>query len=390
MRWPWQPRTEERALWQVGDIPMQPTIAGVSVTPETALRHSAVFGCVRLLADTISGMPVDVFRAGSDQPIEPLPALMQRPSADMEMHEFLWAAMASLLLRGNCWGQVVDRNASTFLPSQIELLDPDLVQARYEDGKKIVRVNGRPVDPASMWHIRAYPYPGQRQWADLNGLSPIRYAAEAIGLGLAAEAYGASWFDSGGVPSGVWRNKEKRFDKNDVEELKKTYTGGHRRRARTAVIGAQWDFEKISVDPNESQFLETTKANVATVCRYFGIPPEMIAAEAGNSLTYANTNEQSLHLLKYAVTPWLVRLDKALSSLLPRPQYVKLKPDSLLRATTQNRYATYAVAIKAGFMTIDEVRELENLPPLTNLPAPSKGNGHAPVLPSKTKVYPTG
>jgi phage portal protein BeeE len=181
-RWPWT-RTEDRALWQIGDVAVPPTAAGEPVTTDRALRLSTVFGCVGLLADSVSTFPVDVFRTGSRDPLRAAPPLLQRPSADFpEFSDWLWAVMASLLLRGNAWGVITDRAGPGLLPSQVDLVDPDAVSVSNEDGRWTVRIGPDEMDRADLFHVRAYPWPGK-----LEGLSPITYARETVALGIASE-----------------------------------------------------------------------------------------------------------------------------------------------------------------------------------------------------------
>jgi hypothetical protein len=136
----------------------------------------------------------------------------------------------------------------------------------------------------------------------------------------------------------------------------------HAGRHRPAIV-AGGTYKPISVAPEEAQFLETTKANVATIARFYGVPPEMLAAESGNSLTYANVEQRSLDFLTDGVRPWLVRLERAISTLLPRNQHAKFNPDAIVRVALKDRYDAHATAIAAGFLTINEARELEDLPP---------------------------
>jgi len=365
-QWPWR-RAEERqqTLEQLLGEWRVPTYAGMSVNADTAMRLSAVWACVDLLASTISTMPVDVFRRGEREPLDPLPPVLQRPSALLpEFDEWLYAALASLLLRGNAYGVITARSAATFLPTQVDLANPDVVSVRQNtDGRVEYRINGKEQDPADIWHVRAYTQPGE-----VEGLSPIAYAKQAIGLGLAAEKYAATWFADGAVPSGVIETDEQ----VTLEQAKTIHKLWEQRKgsARPAVLSGG-KYHAITVAPEESQFLDTTKATVATIARFYGVPPELIAGEAGNSLTYGNVESRSVHFLVYSVNRWLVKLDRALGRLVPSGQYVKLKPDGLLRSATQQRYTAYATALKAGFMTVDEVRALENLPPMNSV----GGNG---------------
>jgi HK97 family phage portal protein len=138
------------------------------------------------------------------------------------------------------------------------------------------------------------------------------------------------------------------------------YFSNRTERRRAAVLADGFKFQPVSVRPEESQFLDTQKFAVAQICRVYGLPPEMIAAEAGNSLTYANVEQRSLDFLTYAINPWLVRLEAALTDLVPRGQYVKFNAGGLLRTDLKSRYESYEIGLRAGFLTVDEVRELED------------------------------
>jgi HK97 family phage portal protein len=355
--WPFKKRVETRATFQVGDAwPGPPTWAGVQVNADHAQRHTTVWACVRLLSDTVSTLPVDVYREGSRDPL-PTPPLLRSPAAGLTRQEFLEAVMRSLLLRGNAFGLITARSGATLLPAQIELISPDVVRLTPE-GLVEYRIGGQIVDPQDIWHVRAYTTPGQPA-----GLSPVEYARQTIGLGLAAEKFGASWFGGNAVPSGVltcdWRP-----DRDQATLLRELWDDRHQGKRNTALLTGGLKYEPIGVHPDESQFIETAGFNVRSVCRTFGVPPEMIGAESGGSLTYANIEQRSLDFLVYSVNPWLYRLEAALSKLLPRNQFVKFNPGGLLRATTKDRYEAHEIALRAGFLTTDEVRALEDLPPL--------------------------
>src|SRR6266508_5205637 len=198
-RWPWTPRTLDRATFQIGDIPPVQSWSGVQVTPDRAMRLSTVFGCVRLLADSVATLPLQVLRDDERDPL-PTPRLLQRPSADHpELADWLWAVMQSLLTRGNCWGMITDRIGAGAAAAQVDLLDEGRVAVQEDrDAPPVIRVAGQEVDRAELFHVKAYPVAGS-----ILGMSPIRYAAESIGLGLAAEKFGAQFFGEGAVPSGV-------------------------------------------------------------------------------------------------------------------------------------------------------------------------------------------
>ncbi len=382
MRWPWSKREEQRDLFNVGDGILWPnSYAGVSVTPESSDRHSAVWRCKDLLASTVSQMPRDCFSNG--QPIEPLPQVLRQPSAVFAWHDWAYAVMQSLLTYGNCYGDIVARSGATGLPLQVELLDPPAVALRFDERGRIeCRLNGKLKDYNDLWHVRAFPRAGQ-----LEGLSPIDNAKQDIARGLAAGKMASQFFGQGGVPTGVIsfpletsieqaRKFRASWDEEHTGADRPSWIAPDRRSGyRTAFIGGGATYQQVQVTPNEAQFLETIKANVADVCRFFGVPPEMVAGEAGNSLTYENVGAQALHFQKYGVSRWLTTLDEALSRLVPRPWYCKLKPEGLLRATTLERYQAYNLA---DFMTVNEKRALENMPPIAGgnvLPPPKKQKG---------------
>jgi HK97 family phage portal protein len=240
MRWPWQ--RHDRDLFQIGDIPVSTSYAAVPVTPSSAMQHSAVWACVNLIAGSISTLPLAAYRDGERDPLPQLPPILRAPSAGWSLPDFLYAALQSLLVRGNCYGLIVDRAGAGLLPSQVELLAPERVGVQV-DNRVIWRVDGTEVDPASIWHVKAFTAPGQ-----VLGLSPIQHARQAIGLGVAAERYAARFFGEGATPSGVLTT-DQRIDAQRAEILKARWKfthGGHR---DIAVLGEGARFQAVSIAP---------------------------------------------------------------------------------------------------------------------------------------------
>jgi HK97 family phage portal protein len=356
--WPFN-RRHDRELWQIGDMPwMANTAAGMRVTPDTALRLSAVWGCVRLLADVVSELPVHTFTKGTRDEVD-LPRVLEQPAAGTDLPDWLWQSMVSYLLRGNVMGLVVDREGLT-RPSQIELVNPDRVQPQVDQLTRAViwRLDGREIDRADLWHKRAYPMPGEPL-----GLSPVGYLAQCIGVGLAAEDYGATYFRDATTPAGLLTT-DQRLNRAQAAELHEVWKASRHNRRDTAVLGGGTKFQPISIQPNESQFLDTMRFNVQQIARIYGVPPEMLGADSGNSQTYANVESRDLSLLKYSVQPWLGRLERAMNALVPRRQYVKFNAAAFLRTDLKTRYESYEIGLRAGFITIEEVRELEDREPL--------------------------
>jgi HK97 family phage portal protein len=358
MRWPWQ--RHDRDLFQIGSIVPASTYAAVPVNPSTALQHSAVWACVNLIAGSISTLPLAAYRDGDPNPLPTLPPILRTPSASWSLPEFTYAALQSLLLRGNTYGLIVDRAGAGLLPAQVELLAPDRVGVQV-DGRVIWRIDGQEVDPASVWHVRAFTAPGQ-----VLGLSPIQHARQAIGLGIAAEKYAAKFFGESAIPSGVLTSDQD-IKQDRTDQLKARWRQAHGGNRDIAVLGSGARFQAVTIPPEEAQFLETTQANVRTICCYFGVQPELIGADSGNSLTYANVEQRALDFLTFGLRPWLVRLETALSALLSSTTTVKFNAAALVRTDLLTRYQAHESAIRAGWKLRSEVRELEDLPPIPGI-----------------------
>jgi HK97 family phage portal protein len=365
--WPFRKREDrDFSLEQLLAEDRPNTAAGTSVGSESAQRLAAVWACVRLLGDVISTMPCHAYTAGSRDPMDPAPVMLRIPAAGVPFHDWIAQIMRSLLLAGNAWGLVTSRVGAGLRPSQVELIAPHRVTVNVgTDGVVTYRLDGREIDRDDLWHLRAYPWPGS-----LLGLSPIAHCAQSVGVGLAAEAFGAKFFGDGATPSGVLAS-DQRLGRDQVDQLSAiwhAYFSNRTGQRRVAVLGDGLKFQPVSVAPEESQFLDTQRFTVAQICRIYGVPPEMIAAEAGNSLTYANVEQRSLDFLTYTINPWLVRLETALTDLVPRGQYVKFNAGGLLRTDLKTRYESYEIGLRAGFLTVDEVRELEDREPLPATP----------------------
>jgi HK97 family phage portal protein len=368
-QWPWR-RTQDRALFNVGDIPAVQSWSGQSVTPDRALRLSTVFGCVRLLADSVATLPLAVYRGDERDPIA-TPTLLQRPSADHpEPSDWLWAVMASLLLRGNAWGLITDRSGAGLLPAQVDLLDPDQVSVEeHGDSPPVIRIGGQEQDRADLFHVKAYPLAGS-----ILGMSPIIYAREAIGLGLAAERFGGQFFGEGAVPSGVIE-ADQALSREQALILQETWMLRHQGRHKPAVLGAA-KYRNISIAPEEAQFIETQRFNVETICRFYGVPSEMMNGPTAGHEAYTSPEMRGTDFLTFTLRPWLLRVERAVSGLLPRQQRAKFNAGGFVRATLLDRYQAHKLGIEAGWLLPSEVRELEDRPPVASIddrPPPEAG-----------------
>jgi HK97 family phage portal protein len=339
------------------------TYSGAPVDEEHAMRLGAVWACVDLLSEIVATLPVDEYRRAEGGPPTLLAPsrLLSDPSGDGSGFE-VWCRqiMDSLLLRGNGFG-LIEAVGEDFWPTQISALHPDRVTTAREGtfGPVEWRLDNKPIAqwPAGpLWHMSAYNMPGSPL-----GRSPIRYAADTVGLGLATRKFGAQWFGDGAHPTAILES-EHEISEADAILLKARIAETMYDNRAPLVLGAGTKLNSIQVSPNESQFLETSQANVADVARYFRVPPEMIGGTAADNLTYANQEQRGIAFLTYTLNPWLVRLERALSRLTPRGRFVKFNADALLRTDLKSRYEAHALAVRAGITTQNEVRNIEDMP----------------------------
>ncbi len=322
-----------------------------------------MWACVRLIADTISMMPLDgfTFDMTGDKKVRrphPLPTLLRKPSSDTTTPEWLYMLVVSVLLRGNTWGRITARDALGY-PTQIELVHPDRVSpALSKTGRPQWRIGDMVYDAADVFHFRGYPMAGSRL-----GLSPIAYAATSIRTEHAVKDFAHDFFRDGAHPTSILTSPET-MQQDQARSLKERFTASLTGR-EPAVLSGGVTYQQIQVNPNESQFLETQKYNVPTIARMFGVPPEMVAGEAGNSMSYSNREQRSLDYLTYSVQPWLTRLEAAFAQLMPGKQHVRFDTSVLLRTDLETRMKATAIGIASHQLLPDEARAMGDLPPFT-------------------------
>lgn len=333
------------------------------VTFDSSLAIPAVLDAVRLRANLVSSLPVQTYRErdGVSVPVTNPPVLTMPGGEGVDIGEFLFSSQVSLDLRGNAFGLVVAWDGLG-LPRQIELQHPDEVAVRRVEGRLRYRIGGKEYEATSVWHERQFTIPGSPL-----GLSPIAYAATALGINLAAEQFGSDWFRDGAHPTHVLTNKEAaEITEGAAKTVKarvKAATTGTR---EPLVLAGGWDLKPLQVAPAESQFLETMKFGVNQVARIFDVEPEMIGGSSeGSSITYANVEQRAIGNLTYRLGPVITRRERALTRLTPAPRFVKLNRGALLATDLLTRYRSYETGIRSGFLTRDEARALEDREPLT-------------------------
>lgn len=344
----------------VNPFPGVSVFGGPAATMASALANDAVWACVRLLAESVSMMPLHAYtiRDGRRVPIAD-PVLLTSPAAFTTSGEWVYQMLVSLLLRGNAYGQVLARDGMGY-PTQVEIVDPDTVAwVRKDDKTWGLRVGGVEQDRTDVFHVRAYPVPGQPA-----GLSPIKYAAaRALGLSAAAAAFGEGFFTQGAHPTAVITTDQP-LNETQARTLKDRILASIRGREPAVIGGPGIKWAPMQIAPEESQFLETQKLTVTQIARVFGVPAEMIGGEASNSMTYANVTQRAMDFLTYAVQPWLTRLEAAISGLLPAQRHVRFDTSVLVRLDALTQAQVDEIRLNTGVRVVNEVRTAIDAPPV--------------------------
>ncbi|MER5622495.1 phage portal protein [Streptosporangium sp. NPDC002544] len=345
-------------------IPQRPEAraGSVSVTNETALRHSAVWACLRLRANLLSTMPVDLYRRVSGVQVEvSKPVVLVTPGGDrVDMQEWLYSSQFDLDRAGNVFGLITAKDGLG-LPARIDLVPLAEVSVIIRKGVLAkYRIAGIEYDPAQVWHERQYTVAGMHV-----GLSPIAYAAWSIGEYLSVQEFALDWFGNGAIPSGHLRNTAKTIDPKDAGIAKQRFKAATANRD-VFVTGADWEYSMIQAEAAGADWIEAKRFGVGDIARFFDCPGDLIdAAVSTGSITYASVTQRNLQLLVMHLGPAVARRENALNRLTPRPRYVKLNTDALLRMDPQGRALALKTQIDARTLTPNEARELEDRPPLT-------------------------
>ncbi len=349
--------------------------SGKRVNEKSSMQLTAVYSCVRILAETMASLPLNLYERkekGSKEKAYEHPLyfiLHDEPNPEMTSFAFRETLMTHLLLWGNAYAQII-RNGRGDILGLYPLMPNRMTVDRDEKGRLyyeyIVSSDDAPINknstvkltPYEMFHIAGLGFDG------LVGYSPIAMAKNAVGMAIACEEYGSKFFANGAQPSGVLVHPEKIKDPKKVRESWESVYGGSSNAHRTAVLEEGMTYTPISISPNEAQFLETRKFQLNEIARIFRVPPHMVGDLDKSS--FSNIEQQSLEFVKYTLDPWVSRWEQSIMrSLLnadeKRKYFVKFNVDGLLRGDYESRMRGYAVGIQNGFMSPNDVRELENM-----------------------------
>lgn len=355
------------------------TTSGKPVNERTAMQTTAVYACVRILAEAVASLPLHVYeyqddggkKLVHDHPLYYL--LHDEPNPEMTSFVFRETLMSHLLIWGNAYAQIIRDGAGRVLG--LYPLLPDKMEVQRDDRGNIYYVYSRNSDENPMFkeygniklkaedvlHIPGLGFDG------LIGYSPIAMAKNAVGMTLACEEYGASFFANGANPGGVLEHPGVLKDPSKVRESWNSVYRGVNNAHKIAVLEEGMKYQQIGIPPEEAQFLETRKFQINEIARLYRIPPHMVGDLDKSS--FSNIEQQSLEFVKYTLDPWVIRWEQSLQRSLFLPgekgkYFIKLNVDGLLRGDYQSRMNGYAVGRQNGWFSANDIREMENMNPI--------------------------
>lgn len=365
------PLTSRRLLKWLGMDPSD--TAGVSVTPASAMRFTAVYRAIALLSGVVGALPLKAYRplagGGAEQVGGTVVDQLHSDMTRMEIVEYL---VMSLLTHGNSYDRKIRNRLG--LVVELEPLQPGQVHVvthrRWETdenrrGKRIeIHHPSGAVETLSPWdvlHVPGMSYDG------IVGLSPIGMAQQGIGLALAAEKFGAGMFAKGAMIDGVLTTK-RRLDQEGADRLRDGWAAkvtGPDRHWSIPVLDDETKFERIALPPAEAQYIENRKFSVQEIARLYGLPPHLLGDVERSTSWGSGIEQQNMQMLTFTLDPWLVRIESRITrELLPDGVYARFTRAGLLRADTQTRFLAYQRAVNNGWMAPDEIRELEEMGPI--------------------------
>ncbi|MGN1031702.1 MAG: phage portal protein [Butyricicoccaceae bacterium] len=355
-----------------------PTTSGKHVNEFTAMQTTAVYSCVRILSEAIASLPLHLYRytdTGKERVFDHslYRILHDEPNPEMTSFVFRETLMSHLLIWGNAYAQIIrDGNGSVLslyplLPNRIDVFRDKSGRLMYsytrseDENPNFQRYGTILLKPEEVLHIPGLGFDG------LVGYSPIAMARNAVGMTIACEEYGASFFANGANPGGVLEHPGVLKDPKKVRDSWNEVYRGTGNAHKVAVIEEGMSFKQIGIPPEEAQFLETRKFQINEIARLYRIPPHMVGDLEKSS--FSNIEQQSLEFVKYTLDPWVIRWEQALRKALLLPQekqqyFIKLNVDGLLRGDYQSRMTGYATARQNGWMSANDIRELEDLNPI--------------------------
>ena len=347
--------------------------AGINVTADVALEISTIYACVKILSETVAYLPLNLYRrrkgGGRERAwYHPLyPVLHDQANSRQTAYEFRETMQGHLSLRGNSYAEIVRNQAGEII--ELYPWHPDLVRPeRLGDGSIVYHFQtsaGEKILPAE----RVLHLPGLAMARDgIMGISPLHYAREMIGLAKATEQYGATFFGNGARPGGILKHPGTLNEKS-IDHLKSAWASqfGGDQAHRIAVLEEGMEWTQVGISNNDSQFLETRKFTVEEIARIYRIPLHLL--QNLDKASFDNITQQSIEFVMYTMLPWLRRWEQRLMmSLLSEQErgayFIEFQVAGLLRGDEKTRFDAYATGRQWGWLSINDIRKLENMNPV--------------------------
>ena len=343
------------SLGRVGRA-FQSNWSGTYVDTTTTLGVPALYRGTTLISDAIGALDLNAYRKGRE--VKPCPKILERPVPTQTRMETISAMAASLILDGNYYA-VLGEPEDNGLPDQFFPVAVDRVHIREDRGRIIYRIDATDYAPSEILHIRNFCLPGEQY-----GRGVVNMQRQAIGKAIAINEYTASYFNGGVNPTAVIKSANPDLTQEEADALKSQWLQMYSGRNRApAVLNASTEFEVLSGNAQESQMVETQVQSLTDAANILGLPSYYLGAPNA-SRTYSNVEQENLQLVRWSIQPIAERIEQALSDLLVRGQVARFDYDTLLRTDTKSRFEAYQIGIANGFLTPDEVRDMENRDPI--------------------------
>lgn len=359
-------RKEDRAIsfqtvWGAGADLDTVNPSGVNINSNTAFEVVAFWSAVSLISDTIATLPVDSYirQDGTRRPYRPRPAWVDQPDVDMTRQAHYQQVLVSLLVNGNSYTRIF-RNGSGDVVNLV-VLDPLTVTVRRSAlGRKIFIVDNedKTLSSDEIIHITDLIQPGS-----LTGLSRVERLKEALGLSSAMQTFAARFFGTGATTQGIIEFPGN-LTPEQAKQLRDGFDSAHRgfRRAhKTGVLSGGATYKQTTVPNDAAQFLESRRFSVEEIARAFNIPLSMMGVPGTQS--YASVEQNAIQFVVHTLRPYIEKLEWAYSRLLPVEAFLKFNVDGLLRGDFNSRITAYSTGLQAGFMSVNDVRKLEDMSP---------------------------
>lgn len=349
-----------QSIWGAGDSYAVTTNSGTVVTQENAMKIATVYACVRLISDSISTLPVGVFRRinGERVPVFPRPIWLDYPESGMTRTDHFQEVLVSMLLDGNAFIRVIRDDSGVV---GLTVLNPLRVDVTRDASRRIIYTlrdtQGAAIMAEDMIHISEMRLPGE-----LRGRSRIDLVKETLGLAKALEEFAARFFGQGSTTTGIIEfpgNLTREQAKNLVDGFEEGHRG-LRKAHRPGILAGGATFTKTGVDPDAAQMIESRRMSVEEIARVFRVPPSMLSVTTPGAMSYASVEQNGIHFVTHTLRPYIVKLEDAYTRLLPEGVFLKFNVDGLLRGDSAARAATYSSGLQAGYLSINDVRRLED------------------------------